>query len=493
MSQNDGGAGLVDLHAPEALGGGVCDPAVLADHADLVEPVLAPDLEVGGVVPGRDLERAGAELGIHVLVGDHGQPAADQGQDRRLADQPRVALVARIDRDRGVGQHRLRPHGGDGDRPRARLQGVVDRVEGVLDGALLDLEVRDRGAQSGVPIDHVVVAVDEPLLEQVGEHDGDRALVVVVHREAFVLVVERRAEALELLGDGGAVQAPPLPDALDEALAPDLLLGLALLRERLLDLALDRDAGVVGAVDPLGAPAAHACDPDADILDRPVEGVAHVQRPGHVRRRDRNRVVLAGRAVRLGVEDPRLLAALEHPRLDVGRLVARAVGERFVAVRGHCRQVCQPSASAYCGSAFTKSTNLRVSRSGAPWPNRTSLGSSWASLRADRRFSTGSAVKNAFGSRRPGRPVTTSMLLSTSPRISTRSDSRQYAMCPGEWPGTSSTLKPATSSPSRRWRSTWRAGPTQYFMIIRLSGWGAWLARIVSRSSASGTSVSPTQ
>ena len=42
------------------------------------------------------------------------------------------------------------------------------------------------------------------------------------------------------------------------------------------------------------------------------------------------------------------------------------------------------------------------------------------------------------------------MLLSTSPRISTPSDSRHRLMWPAEWPGVSRTAKPPTSSPSRR-------------------------------------------
>jgi hypothetical protein len=134
-------ARLVDLHPPKALRRGVLQPPVLADHGDLVEPVPAADLEVGRVVAGGDLERPGAELGVHVLVGDDRQPAAHQRQDRGLADQPRVALVVGIHGDAGVGKHRLRPHGGDGDRARPRLQRVVDRVERVVHRALLDLEV----------------------------------------------------------------------------------------------------------------------------------------------------------------------------------------------------------------------------------------------------------------------------------------------------------------------------------------------------------------
>jgi hypothetical protein len=139
------------------------------------------------------------------------------------------------------------------------------------------------------------------------------------------------------------VLAAPLPDALDEGRAPELLLGLALLGERLLDLALHGYARVVGPVDPLRALAAHPGDADADVLDRPVQGVAHVQRAGHVGWRHRDRVVLVGRALGLRVEDMRVLPAGEHTRLHVGGLVARARGEDLVAVGGHPdRQVCQP-------------------------------------------------------------------------------------------------------------------------------------------------------
>ncbi len=53
-------------------------PPVLADHRPLLEPVLAPDLEVVRVVAGGDLQAAGAEVGLDVLVGDHRERAPHQ-------------------------------------------------------------------------------------------------------------------------------------------------------------------------------------------------------------------------------------------------------------------------------------------------------------------------------------------------------------------------------------------------------------------------------
>ena len=70
--------------AREALTRRFVHAPVLADHRDLLEPVLSPDLEVVGVVARRDLERAGAELRIDVVVRDDRQPPPDERQDRRL-------------------------------------------------------------------------------------------------------------------------------------------------------------------------------------------------------------------------------------------------------------------------------------------------------------------------------------------------------------------------------------------------------------------------
>src|SRR6185503_17962746 len=154
-------------------------------------------------------------------------------------------------------------------------------------------------------------------------------------REALVLVVQRRAEPLELLDDRAAVQARPLPGALDERLAADLLAARALGLERLLDLRLRRDAGVVGAEDPLGVAAAHAVEADQRVLHRVVERVAHVQGAGHVRRRDRDRVVLLRRALGLRVEQARVLPELRDARLGEGGVVTRLVLHRRTSL-GPC-------------------------------------------------------------------------------------------------------------------------------------------------------------
>ena len=75
----------------------------------------------------------------------------------------------------------------------------------------------------------------------------------------------------------------------DEGFAPEVVLGLALLRELPLDHVLGGDARVVGARHPERVAAVHALVADQDVLERVVERVAQVERAGDVRRRDDDR------------------------------------------------------------------------------------------------------------------------------------------------------------------------------------------------------------
>src|SRR6202000_429146 len=93
--------------------------------------------------------------------------------------------------------------------------------------AVLHLEVGDRRARPRVPVDHVVVAIDVALVVELLEDFVDGADVARVEGEALALVVAGGAEALVLLDDLGAVLLFPLPDALDEGLAAELLTTLA--------------------------------------------------------------------------------------------------------------------------------------------------------------------------------------------------------------------------------------------------------------------------
>ena len=124
---------------------------------------------------------------------------------------------------------------------------IADVRERVVDVDVRDLEVGERGQVERAPVDDPVRAVDPALLPQVDEEAHDGADVRLVHREALAAVVERGADAAELHHDLAAVLAQPLPDALLERLAAEVVPRLPFEREVLLDGVLGRDARVVVA------------------------------------------------------------------------------------------------------------------------------------------------------------------------------------------------------------------------------------------------------
>ena len=141
----------------------------------VVEPVVAADLEVDGVVARRDLERAGAELRVDALVGDHRHAALDDGHDDLAPDRVAVALVVGMHRHRDVGEDRRRAHGRDRDRALAvgeRVANVVRACRRRLD--VLDLEVRDRRLVVRAPVDDPVRAVDPARFPETDEERHHR-------------------------------------------------------------------------------------------------------------------------------------------------------------------------------------------------------------------------------------------------------------------------------------------------------------------------------
>ena len=319
---DDPRVGLLLVEALEALGD---HAAVEPDHRERLETVRAADLEVGRVVTRGDLESAGAELRIDPLVGDHRHAALDDRDDDLASDGSPVPLVVGVHRNGDVGEDRRGPHRRDGDPVDAVAVGerVPHVEEPVVHLDVLDLEVGDGRPVMGAPVDDPVRAVDPAGLPEPDEERHHRLDVRVVHREPLARVVERRTEAPELPHDRAAGLVEPAPRPLEERVAADLLPRGAFRDQLLLHDVLRRDPRVVVARLPERVEAAHPVPAHEHVLDRPVEGVPHVELARHVRRRDADdERVVAARAGARGVQPlglPRLLPA----PLDGGRVVHR--------------------------------------------------------------------------------------------------------------------------------------------------------------------------
>ena len=281
--------------------------AVEVHHVDGVEAVALADLEVVVVVAGRHLQGARAELRVHGVVGDHRQEAAQNRKHGRAADQVGVPVVVRVHGDRRVAQQRLRP----GRRYRQVVVAVLQPVPQVVErGALiavLHLQVGQRRRASRAPVDDPLAAVDQPFAVQVDERGAHRLARALVQGEAPPRPVAGRPQALDLLVDTIAVLVDPLPDQLDEGIAPDVVSRLVVRGELPLDHHLCGDAGVVGAGQVEGRVADHPVPADHQVLQRGHQRVPHVELAGDVRGRHDDDVGLLG-----AVDDGREVPAL-HP------------------------------------------------------------------------------------------------------------------------------------------------------------------------------------
>ncbi len=354
-------------HAPVLLRGVLVHVPVLVHDRHDGQAVLAAQLPVVHVVGGRDLQAAGAEVLVHVGVGDDGQFAVHQGQAHGAADGRAVAGVLGVHRHRGVAQHGLGPGGGHGEGAPAVGQGVRYMVERALLGRELHLVVGQGGVAAAAPVDDVLAAVDEALVVEAHEHRAHGLGQAFVHGEPLPGPVHGRAQPAHLVQDAAAVLLAPLPDPFDELLAAQLGPGAALGLERALHHVLGGDARVVRARHPQHLAAALAVVPAQHVLQGDVERVADVQLAGHVWGRDDDGVGLA-RPLRVRGEGLFRFPVRAPARFHVGRvvgLVQGRVGGRFRHqwfLASHPSGYCVPCAPAGRGIGFPAGPSARGQR-----------------------------------------------------------------------------------------------------------------------------------
>ena len=238
----------------------------------------------------RDLDDSCPELRVHEVVADHRQAPAHQGELDGASVQVPVAVIVRMHRDRGVAEHGFGTGRGDHD---AFVASTFNRITQVpqrpLLSLVLDLKIRNRGESAGVPVDHVLAAVDQAALVQADKALGNRPRQSGVHREPLSGPVAARAYALELPHDLAAVGLLPTPHVLEEFLPPERPALDAVLGQAALNQHLGGDAGVVGARQPEHVAPAHALPAHRNVDLRGLEHMPHVQGARDVGRRDHQR------------------------------------------------------------------------------------------------------------------------------------------------------------------------------------------------------------
>ena len=237
--------------------------------------------------------------------------------------------------DGDVSEDRRGTNGRDGDVPGSVGERIAREGERVVDVLVVDLEVGDHARATRAPVDDARSAVEVAPVGEVDEEAHHRARVLVVEREAVAAIVERRAHRAQLAHDLPAVIPQELPALLHERLAPEVAVVDPLVGEEPDDHALERDRRVVVARLPERVVVAHPVPADQGVLARRVQGVAHVEGPGDVRRRQRDHERRA-RVVGLGVVEALGLPGLLPAFLDALGLVERVHQQAFrvAVVRG---------------------------------------------------------------------------------------------------------------------------------------------------------------
>ena len=269
----------------------------------------------------RNLDAAGAELHVNVLVTEDRNLAVHDREDAGLADQVLVALVVRVDGNAGIAHEGLRTGSRNDQIARAVRQRIADVPQLARLGFVLNLSVGQRSRAVRAPVDDAVALVDKALVVQVYKYLADRLGAALVHGEALAVPVAGGAELFELADNAAAELVLPRPDALQELLTAEVVTGQALLlAEVLLYFDLGCDTGVVGARHPQCLISLHALGANEDILQGLVECVAHVQLAGNIRRRNNDGVRFLVR-IDLGVEEAGIDPELVQLVLDRFRVV----------------------------------------------------------------------------------------------------------------------------------------------------------------------------
>ncbi len=162
------------------------DRPVRIHDVDRLEIVLLADLKIVLVVRRRDFQRAGAEVGLDVLVRNDRNFAAQQREHGQLADEIAVAFVLGMHGDARIAQHRFRTCRGDRNMAGAVRQRIADVPEMPLPLHIVDLLIGERRHVYGAPVDEVVAAVDQSVVIKLDENVHHGAREAFVHRKALL-------------------------------------------------------------------------------------------------------------------------------------------------------------------------------------------------------------------------------------------------------------------------------------------------------------------
>ena len=191
-----------------------------------------------------------------------------------------------------IAQHGLRAGRRDLDEIILTLDRIIDVPE--FSGSILmfHFRVADRGLAFRAPVDDLGPFIDPAFLIHLNEYFQNGIGYTFIHRKALSVPVCAAAQFFQLIHDTSAVFFLPFPGFLKEPFSSKVFLVDAFFFQCFYDFDFGCNAGVVTSRLPKRVIPLHPFLADHDILQRIVQGMAHMQLAGDVRRRhdDRERL-----------------------------------------------------------------------------------------------------------------------------------------------------------------------------------------------------------
>ena len=166
-----------------------------------------------------------------------------------------------------------------------------------VDIHIFDFQIRNGRLEMRVPVDEAFAAIDQAVFVHLDEDLDDGVVEVAFfacrrirspgHGEGVAGPIAGGADPLQLVDDGAAGLLLPFPDLGRKRLAPHVAAARQLRFHKVaFHNHLRGDPCVILARLPQRVMALHPVPARQDVLQGVVEGVAHVQNAGHVRRGD---------------------------------------------------------------------------------------------------------------------------------------------------------------------------------------------------------------
>ena len=269
----------------------------------------------------RHLHSARTEADFAIIIAHDGDLTVHNGQNTGLADQMLELFVLGVDSHTGIAHHGF----GAGGRNHNIAAAIGKRITDIPQAAglvrIFHLGIGQGGQAVGAPVDNTAALIDQSLVVQLAEGFAHGSGAALIHGETGPAPITGSTHFLLLLHNTVAVLFFPVPNALQEFLAAQIITGQALfLAQILLHLDLRGNTGMIRTGQPQGLVALHTLKADQNILQRGVHGMAHVQLACHIGRRHDN-----GEGLLIGIHFC-LKAVVIHPHFVDSRFhIARIV------------------------------------------------------------------------------------------------------------------------------------------------------------------------